>query len=73
MLLWDLLTEDHEKRATWSYPIATAIASILCGMVWVFGGRVLHRGLAALFFGLLLIELGAGLGVRRARKKAETR
>ena len=71
MLLMDALIQ-REKAFTWSNLFATAIASFMFGMMFVFEWRVLHTGIAVLFFGALLMILGVGFAARRARKRTES-
>jgi hypothetical protein len=62
---------NREAFAKWSNLFATAFGSFIAGMLFVFGWRVLQGGIAALFFGVLLVVFGSGFVFRRARKRAE--
>jgi hypothetical protein len=70
MLLLDAIM-DREAMAKWSNLVATVLSSLFAGMLEVFGWRVLHGGIAVLFFGVLLVASGAGFVLRRGRKPAE--
>jgi hypothetical protein len=70
MLLLDAIT-DREPLA-WPNLVATALSSLFVGMFSVFRWRVLHGGIAVLFFGVLLLAFGTGYVLRRARKRAES-
>ena len=70
MLLLDVI-RDCEGVTKLPNLFATAISAFIVGMVDVFGWRVLHGAIAALFVGVLLVAFGTGFGVRRARKRAE--
>jgi hypothetical protein len=70
MLLLDAIM-NREALTKWSNLVATAFGSFIAAMVLVFGWRVLQGGIAALFWGVLLVVLGSGFVFRRARKRAE--
>lgn len=70
MLLQDALTQ-REKVLTWSNIIMTAIASVACGMFWVFEWRVLHGWIAVFFITVVITAVGAGITIRRARDHAK--
>jgi len=70
MLLLDAI-RAVEGVAKWPNLFATAVSSFFVGMLFVFGWRVLHGGIAVLFFGVLVAALGTGFILRRARKRAE--
>jgi len=70
MLLLDAI-RDREGVAKFPNLFATAVSAFVVGMLDVFGWRVLHRAIALLFIGVLLVAFGTGFVIRRTRKQAE--
>ena len=70
MLLLDAITIGR-SFARWANLIATAVASLGFGMMWVFEWRVLHGGVAIIFIVALACAIAAGFANRRAIRKAE--
>ena len=71
IVLWDAIWD--REPLVWPNLVATALGSLFFGMLTVFGWRVLHGGIAVLFFGVLLLAFGSGFLFRRARKRARNR
>jgi hypothetical protein len=70
MLLWDAIAR-RDSWAKLSNVSSTALASLLFGMMGVFGWRVLHGGIGVIFAIAIVGAIVNGLAVRRARKQAE--
>jgi hypothetical protein len=60
-----------EAAIKWPNLVITAFISLALGMVEVFGWRVFHGGISALFWAALLATFGTGFVARRAQKRAE--
>jgi hypothetical protein len=70
MLLLDVI-RDRGEVVTLPNLFGTAFGAFIVGMWDVFGWRVLRGAIAVLFWGVLLVGLGAGFVFRRARKRSE--
>ena len=68
MLFFDVIS-GRDGIAKWPNLFGTAISAFWVGMLEVFEWRVLHGGIALLFWGALLSAFGVGFLIRRARKR----
>lgn len=69
MILWDALTK-RELFASWFNLVATALVSVLLGMMMAFGWRVLHGGIAIAVLGAFAIAF-AGRRARQAKASSK--
>ena len=61
----------RKAAARWPNLVVTALMSLACGMIQVFGWRIFHGALAIIFWGAALAVFGTGFLARRAQKRAE--
>ena len=69
-LMWDAVTR-RESFASLINILATALASFVFGMLWVFEWRIFHGRIAVTFVAVVVGMLAAGEANRRARKLKE--